>query len=41
MKEKKLPYDNAELEIVKFSGVDVIATSGDWGNVDPDGDDWG
>ena len=47
MKTKKLPYDNAELEVVAFSGEDVIATSGTWNpwedlwdNVDPDGGDW-
>lgn len=41
MKNKKLPYDNAEVEVVKLSGEDVIATSGDrWDNVDPDGIDW-
>ncbi len=46
MKAKKLPYDNAKLEVVKFSGADVIATSGesqtsgDWSNVDTNGGDW-
>ena len=41
MRTKKFPYDNAEIEVVKLSGEDVIATSGDsWTNVDQDGIDW-
>ena len=40
MKTKKLPYDNVLVEVVAFSGEDVIATSGVWDNVDPDGGDW-
>lgn len=41
MKTKKLPYDNAELEVVAISGEDVIATSGEsWDNVDQGAVDW-
>lgn len=41
MKSLKFPYDNVEIEVVKLSGEDVIATSGDsWSNVDLDGIDW-
>ena len=40
MKEKKQPYDEAKIELVSFSGEDVIATSNIWDNVDPDGGDW-
>ena len=41
MRTQKFPYDNAEIEVVKLSGEDVIATSGDsWENVDQDGIDW-
>ncbi len=44
-KDEKLPYDNAELEVVTFDCGDVITTSlvegpGNWDNVDPDGGDW-
>ena len=41
MKTQKFPYDNVKIEVVKLSGEDVIATSGDnWSNVDQDGIDW-
>ena len=41
MKIQKIHYDNAKIEVVKLSGEDVIATSGDnWTNVDQDGIDW-
>jgi hypothetical protein len=38
MKERKQPYDDAKIELVSFSGEDIITAS--WGNVDPDGGDW-
>ena len=37
MKNIKLPYEDAELEVVFFSAEDIIVTSGDLGNVDGDG----
>jgi len=40
MAEKKLPYESAELEIIKLEASDVIATStdlGDGGDVDEGG----
>lgn len=38
MKERKQPYDDAKIELVSFSGEDIITAS--WSNVDPDGADW-
>ena len=32
MFEKKLPYESAELEVIKLDEKDVIATSTDLGN---------
>lgn len=32
--KKKMLYDKAELEIIKLSGTDVIATSGDLGELE-------
>jgi hypothetical protein len=41
MRSPKFPYDNVKIEVVKLSGEDVIATSGNsWENVDQDGIDW-
>lgn len=41
MKDKKIPYDNALVEVVRLSGEDLIATSGKhWNDVDPEGGDW-
>ena len=43
MKDKKIPYDNVKVEVVKFSGEDLIATSGGndyWPDMDGDGGDW-
>lgn len=41
MKDKKIPYDNAFVEVVKISGEDLIATSGGYGaDMDDDGIDW-
>ena len=40
MATKKLPYDEAELEVIKLEAHDVITTSndlGDGGDVDKDG----
>ena len=45
-KIRKFPFDNVEIEVVKLSEEDVIATSGEvwiddsWENVDKDGIDW-
>ena len=36
MKNGKIPYSSAELEIIKFSAEDVLTTS----NIDKDGVDW-
>ena len=45
MKNGKIPYSNAELEIVRFEAEDVLTTSNmednGQGGVDWGGDDWG
>ena len=40
--KKKMLYDKAELEIIKLSGADVIATSGVLGELEENtpGDTW-
>jgi hypothetical protein len=40
--KKKMLYDKAELEIIKLSGADVIATSGGLGELEENtpGDTW-
>jgi hypothetical protein len=39
--KKKMSYTEAELEIVRLEGQDIVTASGPWsggdGNVDPDG----
>ena len=39
MKNGKIPYSSAELEIIKFSAEDVLTTSVP--NIDEEGTDWG
>ena len=39
MKNGKIPYSGAELEIIKFSAEDVLTTS--FPNIDEEGTDWG
>ena len=38
MNKKKLPYENADLEILKLRLADVITTSGPTSPFDPEGD---
>ena len=39
MKNGKIPYSSAELEIISFSAEDVLTTS--FPNIDEEGTDWG
>lgn len=39
MNNKKLPYEDAELEVVIFSSEDIV-TASDMSNVDPSEDSW-
>ena len=36
----KNTYETPEIEIIKFAHSDIITTSGEAGEVDPDGDKW-
>ena len=42
MKNGKIPYDSADLEVIRFESEDVLTTSNiDKDGVDWNGDDWG